>query len=106
MLCGTMPDEKGVLSQEERVAAKTWLGTKGAGNSPCNACGTSNWLIAERVTYFPAAPNTVLGAVIPAVVLICSNCSNMRFHSAVRMSLLKGDEDKTKASEKKEGGNG
>lgn len=96
-----MPDEAGKLSQPEKEAIKAWLSSKEAAARGCPACGFPEWLVADNLTFLPAAMNVIGGANIPLIILFCKRCANIRFHSAVIAGIVPGP-----SASKKEAGNG
>jgi len=97
-----MPDDQDRLTDQEKQQAEEWV--KEQGGRPCPACGRNQWMILPHILDF--RPYRGRGAFVigggpsyPAVTLICTNCGNFRFHSAVVMGLLKPEE-----KESQEGG--
>lgn len=94
--------ENGKLSAGDRDAVAKYLERKKA-NPICPSCGTERWEIGahllEMGVYTGSATQALPRFVFPAVVLVCANCSYLRFHSAVLMGIVEPDkqEDRDRA---------
>lgn len=67
-------------------------------NPLCAACGKNDWAIPEdeaaivRIPVLEKGGFSFPGPAIPAAVMICNNCGNIRFHAAAMVDpeLAKG----------------
>jgi hypothetical protein len=88
-----MADKDGKLSKSDRDAVARFLDQKKA-QPECPSCGTKQWEIASHLVemgaYVGNAPRPQK-IVLPAVVLMCTNCAFMRLHSAVLAGIVEPD---------------
>ncbi len=88
-----MPDKDGKLTHEDREKITAWLGKyPKSSESPCPICGSSKWMIAERlvqpITIGPKMGLQLGGLGYPQVMLISDPCGYTRFLNAVIMGLV------------------
>jgi len=89
-----MPDDKGLLSDKERDAAKAWLATHWTKNADCPICGSNSYSVSDKlvypVTYVGRAVLTE-GNVYPQLLVTCTICGYVHHFNAVVMSILSDD---------------
>ncbi len=83
-----MPDAENKLTNEEQAQTRRWLEEKGA-MLPCPACGNQDWSVGEHLAIAPAyAPGVLKPGGYPLVLLLCTRCTFMRWHSAMMVGLV------------------
>lgn len=85
-----MPDNHGLLSDEEKTKIVQWINSK-AKNHVCPSCGSNSWALADHVLNFPVfAGGTIVigGTNYPAVLLACNTCAFVRHYMLVPMGVL------------------
>lgn len=99
-----MPDSEGKLSPDEVLMIQHWMTEKQA-TTPCPLCGNRTWAISDRLVFTPlyGARTVLLGGGFPAVLIFCNRCAFMRWHSAVAIGLVPGEESPATKQEAKHG---
>src|SRR3990172_4755964 len=94
-----MPDKDGVLTKEESEIVQKFLLEKfGPHNeSPtCEMCKKRAWVFLDklaRAQHHPAIVKNGIQQVLPMLVLICQNCGNMKFISALKIGIILEDKN-------------
>ena len=88
-----MPDKQRKLTLKDKQTIQEWLVEKKA-TRPCPACGFNQWTIGDVLALGQeyTSGGVVLGAGYPLAVVFCQQCTFMRWHSAVAIGLVKGDD--------------
>ena len=97
-----MPDEEGILSQEERAVVAAWINQKWDQRPKlCPVSGETTWVIGRHIV----APVTqgvsglTGGATYPLVQLICRDCAYTMLFNAVMIGIISGDTESTEEQE-------
>lgn len=69
------------LRQEEKERIAATLRERGI--RACAACGQNNFTIVDEIAQIPLSsqPNRLGEFTVPSVVVVCTNCGDVRFHS-------------------------
>lgn len=85
------PPQQRPLTKEDKDKIIKYLSDKGAAQAACPMCQNREWAIADSLvlhSLFLPDGGVLIGAGFPSVLLICTRCTNFRFHSAAGMDLL------------------
>lgn len=84
------------LTTKQRDKLQAWFDEKAALIGKCPMCGHRNWqLVGHMVSppvYTPGGI-TLGGIAYPMVMLGCSHCANIQFHSAQMIGLIEPTDD-------------
>jgi hypothetical protein len=84
-------NDNNFLPKEKQEKALKWLNDKWPQHKrECEICGTSNWDIQPFLTtplLYKDNSINLGGMSVPQVSVVCKNCSNTKYFSAIRMGL-------------------
>lgn len=77
------------MTEEQRDRIVVALKERGV-ERPCEACGNSNFSLVEEVAQLmlSSRPGLLTPQGIPAAVLACTRCGNLRFHALGVLGLI------------------
>lgn len=79
------------LTMEEQARLQEWVKNKARGGPTCPVCGHTSWHAhSEFVELRPFAGGNLMfgGIIIPAVLLVCTTCSNMLLINALGTGIM------------------
>ena len=102
-----MPDEQGLLSEEEQAKLLSYLKGLSATAPSCEFCHTHTWgLLPHIVSPMPLGPITKWKVYYPHFAISCNKCGNTKFFNAIPSGIMQvpemNESKKQEESEKKE----
>jgi hypothetical protein len=93
LLGGSMPDEQGLLSAEEREKCAAWFKEHGSDNVQCPICKTNEWEVEDRLVkthvLIPGRRNVEGVPVYAFFMVCCRKCRHTMFINAVDAKIIK-----------------
>ena len=87
-----MPDEKGLLSPEEREKCAAWFQQHSSGNVECPICKTSQWEIEDHLVkthiLVPGQRSVEGTPMFSFFLACCRNCRHTLFVNAVDSQVI------------------
>nr|WP_295889402.1 hypothetical protein [uncultured Devosia sp.] len=86
-----MPDQTGLLSEDDKQRVANWFADRTALIGKCPLCGTRQWTVLTHILQVPAGMAPLGGGRFEFVGICCSNCGNTHFIGADDIGIVDRD---------------